>query len=87
MERPDLEAAEAEAFEYELTFDCPESVDQVAGRFDLPVQWAQMHVGEHRCVDGRMYRVSCLVTDPSCDRVARSYMRAIEERTQSGGLL
>jgi hypothetical protein len=56
------------------------SPEVMADRFGLPVEWTQMHVGEHRCVDGRMYRFSCLVSDPSCEAAARSYMRLAAEK-------
>jgi hypothetical protein len=48
--------------------------EQVAERFGLPIEWARLHIGDHRCVDGRRYIVSCLVTDPSCDHIARGRM-------------
>lgn len=48
--------------------------EQVAERFGLPIEWARTHVGDHRCVDGRRYIVSCLVVDPSCDHIARRRM-------------
>lgn len=76
--RPDLEA---EWRQDEMELAVVESPDAIAKRFDLPVQWAQLHIGVHRCVDDRWYRVSCLVSDPSCDRVARSYMRKRETRS------
>ena len=51
-----------------------DTIGQVAARFDLPEAWAMMHVGEHRCVDQRTYRASCLVSDPTTHDVAQSYM-------------
>lgn len=52
-----------------------ESPEKVAARFGKSVEWAREHTGKHRCVDDRYYLYSCLVSDPDCDRVARSYMR------------
>lgn len=52
-----------------------QSVADVAARFGRSREWAQEHVGKHRCVDGRFYVRSCLVSDPSCDQVARYYLR------------
>lgn len=51
--------------------DAPE---RVAERFGMSEQWAREHVGGHRCVDGRLYRFSCLVSDASTQHVAESYM-------------
>lgn len=55
-----------------------EPPQQVAVRFGMSEQWASEHVGPHRCVDDHRYTYSCLVSDPSMDRVARSYMRQDE---------
>lgn len=54
----------------------PETSQQVAKRFGLPIEWAKQHEGDHRCLDGRRYPASssCLVTDPSCDWIARRRM-------------
>lgn len=47
----------------------------IAKRFGRSVEWATEHtVFPHKCVDGKRYLASCLVTDPDCDRVARSYL-------------
>lgn len=62
-------------------YDRKDTPQQVAERFGLPLAWAQMHQGRHRCVDGRNYIYSCLVTDPDCDHEARNYM-ADARRTQ-----
>jgi hypothetical protein len=51
--------------------DAPEIV---AERFGRSVEWAREHVGPHRCVSGSLYKASCLVSDPECESVARSYM-------------
>jgi hypothetical protein len=51
-----------------------ETSQQVSERFGLPIEWARQHEGDHRCVDGRRYIGSCLVTDPSCDHLARRRM-------------
>jgi hypothetical protein len=53
--------------------DAPEIV---ARRFGRSREWAIEHTGEHRCVDRRVYRYSCLVSDPTCEAVARSYLEA-----------
>lgn len=52
-------------------YDTIETPAQVAERFNLPIEWARMHVGRHVCVDGRNYIHSCLVNDPECDHLAR----------------
>lgn len=63
-----------------MSWDTP---TQAAERLGQTVEWANLHVGVHRCVDDRIYRVSCLVTDASCDRVARSYIAL--KAASSGG--
>lgn len=57
-----------------------ESPENVSSRLGISIEAAREHRAEHRCVDGRIYRYSCLVSDPSCDRVARSYMARTTER-------
>lgn len=51
-----------------------EPPEDVSSRLGISIEAAREHTREHRCVDNRMYRYSCLVSDPSCDSVARSYM-------------
>lgn len=63
-----------------IEYNTQETPEQVAERFSLPIEWARLHTGRHHCVDGRAYNGSCLVTDPSCDQVARSRM------ARNGGL-
>jgi hypothetical protein len=59
-----------------------QSPEEIAERLGKSIEWARDHTGRHRCVDGRRYIYSCLVSDVSCDKVARSYMRLSEtERT------
>lgn len=48
-----------------------QSAEQIAERFEMPLSWAQQHIGEHVCLDGRRYRLSCLVSDPMCEHLAR----------------
>lgn len=61
-----------------MTNSQDETPEQIAERFSRSLEWAREHRGVHRCVDNKLYRVSCLVTDPTCDRVARSYMALTE---------
>jgi hypothetical protein len=49
-----------------------ESPEQVVARLGISIEAAREHVGDHRCVDGRRYVGSCLVTDPACHDVAVS---------------
>lgn len=51
--------------------DTPQTV---AARFGRSLDWADMHVGPHRCVDGRRYVLSCLVSDPTCEKTAKAYL-------------
>lgn len=51
-----------------------QSPEEVATRFGRSIEWAREHVGRHRCVDDKHYVYSCLVSDVTCDKVARSYM-------------
>ena len=53
-------------------YDLKETTEQAAKRLGLPEQFTAMHEGRHVCIDGRHYNVSCLVTDPDCDDIARS---------------
>ncbi len=50
----------------------------IAERFGRSLEWAREHVGPHRCVDGKFYRYSRLVSDPTCEALARGYMRLRE---------
>jgi hypothetical protein len=56
-------------------YDKKDSPEEVAERFELPLQWAQMHTARHRCVDNKWYTYNCLITDPTCEDMARNYMR------------
>jgi hypothetical protein len=60
----------------------PETSEQIAARFGKSTEWADLHAGDHKCIDGRRYVVSCLVSDPDCDDVARGRM-AFNERERS----
>lgn len=62
-----------------------ETPEAVAERFGKSIEWARDHVGRHVCVDGKRYIYSCLVSDPDCDKVARSYMRLTEHNRTAGG--
>lgn len=55
--------------------DVKDTIARAAARFELPTEWVQLHQGRHRCVDNKWYTDTCLVTDPTCERIARSYMR------------
>jgi hypothetical protein len=47
---------------------------EIAERFGLPIAWAAEHMGEHHCLDGRRYINSCLVSDPTCGKIARGLL-------------
>lgn len=57
------------------TVDEMGTVEVTAARFSRPIGWVRLHHGRHRCVDNKWYTYSCLVTDPTCEQVALSYMR------------
>jgi hypothetical protein len=57
--------------------------EEIAERFGKSIEWAREHVGRHRCVDDKRYIYSCLVSDPTCDKVARMYLR-LSETKQAG---
>jgi hypothetical protein len=57
-----------------------QSPKEISERFGKSIEWAREHVGRHRCVDDRWYIYSCLVSDLSCDKVARSYLRLSETK-------
>lgn len=54
--------------------------EEIAARFSRSIEWAREHDGRHRCVDDKRYIYSCLVSDPECDKVARSYLALSESR-------
>lgn len=49
-----------------------QTAQEIAERFNRSVEWAQLHIGDHRCIDNRRYVYSCLVSDPACHGVALS---------------
>jgi hypothetical protein len=53
-------------------YDRKETTQQAAARLGLPEMFTAMHEGRHVCIDGRRYNVSCLITDPDCDDIARA---------------
>jgi hypothetical protein len=55
-------------------YDRKETTQEAAARLGLPELFTAMHEGDHKCVDGRRYVASCLITDPDCDSMARGYM-------------
>jgi hypothetical protein len=49
-----------------------ESAAEIVARLGISPEEAARHLaGHHVCIDNRQYRVSCLVTDPTCHEVAR----------------
>lgn len=50
-----------------------ETPEEIAARLGVSIECGREHQGEHRCIDGRRYVTSCLVSDPTCDRIARRY--------------
>jgi uncharacterized protein (UPF0212 family) len=48
-----------------------ETLKDISNRLNMSADWVQVHMGEHRCLDGRRYIDSCLVTDPACHHLAR----------------
>jgi hypothetical protein len=62
------------AEEREAAEQAIEGPTEIAARLGVSIESAREHQGRHRCVDGKRYVVSCLVSDRRCDSVARSYM-------------
>lgn len=54
-----------------------QTAQEIAERFNRSVEWAQLHIGDHRCIDKRRYVYSCLVSDPECHKTAIGYMKAV----------
>ena len=51
-----------------------ESPEEIVSRLGVSIECAREHQGRHRCVDGRLYVASCLVSDPECHVVAMAYL-------------
>lgn len=51
-----------------------EGPQEIVTRLGVSIEFARQHQGPHRCVDGRRYVASCLVADPTCDRVAQAWL-------------
>jgi hypothetical protein len=64
--------AEQPNAEYVAPADSPE---RTAERLGCSIEWAHEHTGWHTCIDGRTYDTSCLVRDPTCDSIARGFLR------------
>lgn len=60
----------------------PQTPEDVAARFSMPLGWAAAHIGSHICVDGRRYVGYCLVTDPGSDGLARYFMAGAAYRAE-----
>lgn len=57
-----------------MTYTQPtESPKAISARLGVSLECGREHQGDHRCIDGRHYIMSCLVSDPTCDRIARRY--------------
>lgn len=61
-----------------------ETPQQIAARFGRSIEFGREHQGRHRCVDGRWYLYSCLISDPGSDRVGRSYLALLEAERANG---
>lgn len=60
-----------------------DTVGGMAERFGWSYEQALQHVGDHYCLDGRRYIVSCLVSDPSRDHIARAIIRQIKSERKA----
>lgn len=56
-----------------------ETPPRIAKRLSVSIEFARMHQGRHTCVDGKWYNVSCLLSDPDCDHIARSYLKRLKD--------
>ena len=63
-------------------YDTKETTQQAAARLALPEMFTAMHEGRHVCIDGRWYNVSCLITDPDCDDIARGRLARVTGGTR-----